>query len=84
MLIYTLRSTQYLQTALESNGTIGQAEALALATTNLESALGLSPSSNNDDLVLYSGGDVFDLSARIVSIACGSVVHMLWVEFDRR
>ncbi|RDB22990.1 Imidazolonepropionase [Hypsizygus marmoreus] len=51
--------------ALESNGTIGKAQAIALATTHLERALG---SRSVHDLVIYLGGSIFDLESKVVGV----------------
>ncbi|EGO21300.1 hypothetical protein SERLADRAFT_417630 [Serpula lacrymans var. lacrymans S7.9] len=56
--------------ALESNGTINRAEALALATTNLEKALGLVDVAMPNDLVAYEGGDIFDIQSKVVAVIC--------------
>ncbi|KAF8886873.1 hypothetical protein CPB84DRAFT_1787269 [Gymnopilus junonius] len=61
--------------ALESNGTISQAQALALATTNLQNALGLTSSSSSsasDDLVMYAGGGVLDFESKPVGVISAS------------
>ncbi|KAF4615672.1 hypothetical protein D9613_012510 [Agrocybe pediades] len=57
--------------ALDSNGTISQNQAFALATTNLHKALGLSARSRVvvPDLVLYSGGGALDFGSKVVGVA---------------
>ncbi|KAG1742005.1 hypothetical protein EDB19DRAFT_1703499 [Suillus lakei] len=52
---------------LTSNGTIDRTTALALATTNLETALGVQREMPQD-LVAYRGGDVFDFEAKVVGV----------------
>jgi hypothetical protein len=54
---------------LESNGTIHQSEAFALASFNLEQALGLSRHrSEIPDSVMYQGGGVFDFESKAVGV----------------
>ncbi|KAJ7636950.1 carbohydrate esterase family 9 protein [Roridomyces roridus] len=50
--------------ALESNGAIGKAQALALVSSNVETLLGVA--SSNSDLVATKGGD--DFEAKVVAI----------------
>jgi hypothetical protein len=57
----------FVQAALESNGQIGKAQAIALATTNIEKALGLSSSAWHD-IVAFSGGDIFDFRSKVVGV----------------
>lgn len=52
---------------LTSNGFIDRTTALALATTNLEKALGVQRDMPQD-LVAYRGGDVFELEAKVVGV----------------
>ncbi|KAG2135195.1 uncharacterized protein EDB93DRAFT_1254338 [Suillus bovinus] len=52
---------------LTSNGTIDRTTALALATTNLEKALGVQREMPQD-LVAYRGGDVFEFEAKVVGV----------------
>ncbi|KAG1827620.1 uncharacterized protein BJ212DRAFT_1256353 [Suillus subaureus] len=52
---------------LTSNGTINRTIALALATTNLEKALGVQREMPQD-LVAYRGGDVFEFEAKVVGV----------------
>ncbi|KIJ09655.1 hypothetical protein PAXINDRAFT_87177, partial [Paxillus involutus ATCC 200175] len=52
--------------ALSSNGTIDRTTALALATTNVEKALGIHVNMPQD-LVAYAGGDIFDFEAKVVA-----------------
>ncbi|KII89857.1 hypothetical protein PLICRDRAFT_40029 [Plicaturopsis crispa FD-325 SS-3] len=68
---YTARNTRLdlAWAALESDGRVSKAQALALATTNLESALGLEWSdAAAEDLVVYEGGDVFDFESKVVGV----------------
>ncbi|KAJ7594051.1 hypothetical protein C8J56DRAFT_853905 [Mycena floridula] len=60
--------------ALESSGRIGKAQAIALASTSLEKALGLVKSHHNsdiEDLVVYEGGDILDMSSKVVAVISG-------------
>lgn len=43
-------------------------EALALVTTNLEKLLGAKVAANDADVVAYHGGDVFDLSSKVMGV----------------
>ncbi|KAG1725689.1 uncharacterized protein EDB91DRAFT_1254630 [Suillus paluster] len=52
---------------LTSNGVIDRTTALALATTNLEKALGVQREMPQD-LVAYRGGDVFEFEAKVVGV----------------
>ncbi|KAG1735265.1 uncharacterized protein EDB91DRAFT_1250481 [Suillus paluster] len=52
---------------LTSNGAIDRTTALALATTNLEKALGIRREMPQD-LVAYRGGDVFEFEAKVVGV----------------
>jgi imidazolonepropionase-like amidohydrolase len=55
--------------ALESNGTIHQSQAIALATSNLERALGLvQQRSVMPELVMYEGGGIFDFTSKVVGV----------------
>ncbi|KAI0828485.1 carbohydrate esterase family 9 protein [Trametes gibbosa] len=53
--------------ALEANGSISKAEALALASTNVETLLGVKTESVDADLVATRGGDLLDFS-KVVAI----------------
>ncbi|KAH9846908.1 carbohydrate esterase family 9 protein [Lenzites betulinus] len=53
--------------ALEANGSISKAEALALASTNVETLLGVKANGANGDLVATRGGDLLDFS-KVVAI----------------
>ncbi|KAF8801695.1 amidohydrolase [Phlegmacium glaucopus] len=55
--------------ALESNGTIDKFEAFALASYNLEQALGLTRDIFEiPDLVMYQGGGVFDFESKVIGV----------------
>ncbi|PPQ72507.1 hypothetical protein CVT24_004823 [Panaeolus cyanescens] len=55
--------------ALDANGRIDYATALALASTNLEKALGvLRPSHLTPDLVIYEGGNALDFTSKPVGV----------------
>ncbi|KIM80183.1 hypothetical protein PILCRDRAFT_73396 [Piloderma croceum F 1598] len=66
---YTARNTRFdlAWAALESDGKISKAQAIALATTNVEKALGL-PSGPWHDIVAYSGGNIFDFKSTVVGV----------------
>jgi imidazolonepropionase-like amidohydrolase len=66
---YNARNTRFEVgwSLLESNGYIDRTTALALATTNLEKALGV-PREMPQDLVAYRGGDVFEFEAKVVGV----------------
>ncbi|KAF8065373.1 hypothetical protein FPV67DRAFT_1628755 [Lyophyllum atratum] len=51
--------------ALESNGTISKAQAIQLATTNLDRALG---AKSVLDLVAYRGGSIFDFESKVIGV----------------
>jgi len=53
--------------ALASNGTIDRTTALALATVNVERALGVAVEMPQD-LVAYKGGDVFDFEGKPIAV----------------
>jgi len=66
--------------ALESNGQIPKAEALALASTNLEELLGVDPAvSSSGDLVATLGGSLLDQEATVVGIISSRRHSMDWV-----
>ncbi|KAG1742007.1 hypothetical protein EDB19DRAFT_2038647 [Suillus lakei] len=66
---YNARNTRFEAgwSLLTSNGFINRTMALALATTNLEKALGVQREMPQD-LVAYRGGDVFDFEAKVVGV----------------
>ncbi|KIK33891.1 hypothetical protein CY34DRAFT_98856 [Suillus luteus UH-Slu-Lm8-n1] len=66
---YNARNTRFEVgwSLLTSNGYIDRTTALALATTNLEKALGV-PREMPQDLVAYRGGDVFEFEAKVVGV----------------
>ncbi|KAG6895604.1 hypothetical protein C0992_000419, partial [Termitomyces sp. T32_za158] len=51
--------------ALESNGTISKTQALRIATTNMDRALGVG---RVRDIVAYQGGTMFDFESRVVGV----------------
>jgi hypothetical protein len=59
-----------LQAALEASGRISKSKALALASIDLEEALGLASASlaTQRDLVAYAGGDVFDVRSKVIGV----------------
>lgn len=64
---WSARSTRFdiAWAALESDGKISEAQALALASTNLEKLLGASA---QGDLVVTRGGTILDFEAKVVGI----------------
>lgn len=58
-----------MKAALESNGTIHESQAIALASSNLERALGLvQPRSMTPELVMYEGGGILDFTSKVVGV----------------
>ncbi|KAH0583360.1 hypothetical protein H2248_008989 [Termitomyces sp. 'cryptogamus'] len=51
--------------ALESNGTISKTQALQIATTNLDRALGVG---RVQDIVAYRGGTMFDFESKVAGV----------------
>jgi hypothetical protein len=64
------------QAALDSDGTLGKAKALALATTNLEKIFGFHEDPEDDDLVAFQGGDMFSLESKVVAIVSPRAGHV--------
>ncbi|KAF5376851.1 hypothetical protein D9757_008881 [Collybiopsis confluens] len=58
--------------ALESNGTIGKDEALALGSINVERALGLRRSTRSRDVFIYSRGDFTSMNSKIIGVVSPS------------
>ena len=56
-----------MQAALESGGRISKAEALALASTDLDLLLG-STAEAQGSLVATVGGDLLDMEAKVVAV----------------
>ncbi|KAE9387106.1 hypothetical protein BT96DRAFT_1025981 [Gymnopus androsaceus JB14] len=54
--------------ALEADGEISKAEAIALASSNLEKLLGLKSGTVTSDLVATTGGTVLDFESKVVGI----------------
>ncbi|KAJ6537943.1 hypothetical protein B0H19DRAFT_1181333 [Mycena capillaripes] len=69
---YDARNTRFEMAwaALDSNGSINYATALALASTNVEKALGLKSHARNvdDELVVFQGGDMFDFEGKVIGV----------------
>ncbi|KAG5644405.1 hypothetical protein DXG03_008572 [Asterophora parasitica] len=61
----TLTSLLARNAALESNGTISKRDAIELATTRLDRALG---AKSVLDLVAYRGGSIFDLESKVAGV----------------
>ena len=53
--------------AIEAGGELDRETALGLVSSNLEHLLGLDVNTNQD-LVAWHGGDVFDMSSKVVAI----------------
>ena len=54
---------------MESNGTFHKSQAFALASSNLERALGLTRHIFEiPDLVMYQGGGVFDFESKVIGV----------------
>ncbi|KAF8206096.1 hypothetical protein K438DRAFT_1817821 [Mycena galopus ATCC 62051] len=56
--------------ALDSNGSIDYATALALGSTNIDKALGVHAKSDTDadELVVFRGGDMFDFESKVIGV----------------
>jgi hypothetical protein len=68
---FAVRNTRFeiAWIALNSNGRISRAKALALVTTNLERALGFPRRWGHlRDIVIYRGGGVFDVESKVVGV----------------
>lgn len=57
-----------IQIALDSQGTISKAEALAMASSNIQKLLGVEKESANSDLVATWGGDLLSFEAKVVGV----------------
>lgn len=53
---------------LASNGRISEAEAYALASSNLQELLGVTTDHEIGDLVAYAGGSLFEGSSKVVAV----------------
>jgi len=53
---------------LESSGRVNKSQAYALASTNLDKLLGIKHDSEDADLVAFEGGNLFDLSSKVVAV----------------
>jgi hypothetical protein len=53
--------------AIEAGGELDKETALGLVSSNLERLLGLDVKTNRD-LVAWSGGDIFDMSSKVVAV----------------
>ena len=61
------------QAALEAGGRLSKSDALALATTGLESLLGSTVQAQDEGtMVVTVGGDLLDLEAKVVGIVDGA------------
>lgn len=59
-----------LQAALDAHGKIDKREQYGLVTANLEKLMGVEGWIGDDgDLVIYQGGDAFNMSSKVIAIA---------------
>ena len=56
-----------IQAASESAGRIGEEDALALLTSNLEKIFAIPPSVVEGEYMAYKGGDVMDFTSEVVA-----------------
>ena len=62
-------SSDQLQASLDADGLLSKGEALALASTNLNKIFGLDDEEvEEDDLVVYEGGDIFSMESKVIGI----------------
>ncbi|KAF7341304.1 Composite domain of metallo-dependent hydrolase [Mycena venus] len=55
--------------ALDANGSIDYATALAICSTNIEKALGVNTQAKDgDELVVFQGGDIFDFESKVIGV----------------
>lgn len=53
----------------EAGGYLSKSEAIAIASSNVEKLLGISPDiAQQGDFVVTSGGDLFDLRSKVVAV----------------
>jgi hypothetical protein len=64
--------TRTTQAALEAHGEISKAEALALASVNIEKLLGVKSGHSQGDLVATRGGTLLDFQSRVVGLISSS------------
>jgi len=71
--------TRTTQAALEAHGEISKAEALALASVNLEKLLGVKRGHSQGDVVATRGGTLLEFQSRVVGLISPSrgVVDLL-------
>jgi hypothetical protein len=65
-------TTRITQAALEAHGEISKAEALALASVNIEKLLGVKSGHSHGDLVATRGGTLLDFQSRVVGLISSS------------
>ncbi|KAJ4479028.1 hypothetical protein J3R30DRAFT_3682364 [Lentinula aciculospora] len=58
-----------VQAALEAGGEVSKAEAIALASSNLEKLLGLKTGTVSSNLVATTGGTILDFESKVVAVA---------------
>lgn len=68
MLVFDRLISVIFQAALEADGEISKAEAIALASSNLEKLLGLKSGTVTSDLVATTGGTVLDFESKVVGV----------------
>jgi len=62
---------------LDSDGLLGEKDALALATTNLNKIFGhYDGNSEEDDLVVYEGGGVFNMESKAIGVVSPRLGHV--------
>jgi len=61
--------------AINAGGLITDEEAIAIGTTNLEKLLGLEVKTQGD-LVAYRGGDIFEMTSKVVAVISESRAHV--------
>lgn len=54
--------------ALDSGGIITKADALAMASSNIESLLGVHTTEGDADLVATRGGDILSFESKVVAV----------------
>ncbi|CAK5281395.1 unnamed protein product [Mycena citricolor] len=78
--VYLARSARFdmSMTQVNSAGVIDRATALAMASTNVDRALGLEAERRTEELVAYRGGGLFDMASKVVAVVSerrGAVVQ---------
>jgi len=55
-------------TLINADDKISREDAVALASSNLQSIFGIEPDDVHDDLVAYKGGDMLETSSKVVAV----------------